>query len=357
MIRDAHSRRNLCNLNLLREASPTAIIIPVYNTYEELQECIASVQKHTNLAENRLIIIDDASTDERVREFLEGLSNIEFICNERNIGYTETCNKGISLAAPRDVVLLNSDTIVTPRWLESLRVAAYSASDIGTATALSDNAGAFSVPIPNQQNKKPDEIDYPDYGRLMRQFCGGCEIPDVPTGNGFCMFIKRELINQIGDFDAAAFPRGYGEENDFCMRALNAGWRNVIAPAAFVFHRRASSFGAEKERLLAAGMKIIKKRHPDYIQRVRDAFSSMSMQNLQKAAQHAAIAAGARAIETRVGIVKRAGSPSIIAGDGITRRVFMLLEGDRISLPQNDATLTDESILVPVTQDVGQELA
>jgi glycosyltransferase involved in cell wall biosynthesis/GT2 family glycosyltransferase len=355
ILSEAHSRRNLCNFNLLRKAPPTVVIIPVYNAYEEFRECIASVQKHTNLAENRLIVIDDASNDERVREFLEGLNNIEFICNEQNIGYTKTCNKGISLAAPYDVVLLNSDTIVTPRWLESLRIAAYSAADIGTATALSDNAGAFSVPIPNQQNKKPDGIDYPDYARLMRQFCGGCEIPDVPTGNGFCLFIKRELINEIGDFDTVAFPRGYGEENDFCMRAVNAGWRNVIAPAAFVFHHRMASFGAKKEKLLAAGMKVIQKRYPDYTQRVKDAFSSSAMENLRRATQRAAAAAMTTPVETRVAVLIHANSTSNIERDKVNLRFFVPLDANKIFLPQADVMLNNQDILTPVTQNFEQE--
>jgi len=351
----AHFQRKICNFNLLRKAPATAIIIPVYNAYEELRECIASVQKHTNLAENRLIIIDDASTDARVREFLKGLNNIELICNEQNIGYTKTCNKGISLAAPYDVVLLNSDTIVTPRWLESLRIAAYSAADIGTATALSDNAGAFSVPIPNQQNKKPEGVDYADYAHLMRQFCGGCEIPDVPTGNGFCLFIKRELIDKIGDFDELAFPRGYGEENDFCMRTVNAGWRNVIAPAAFVFHHRKASFGAEKEQLLAAGMKVIKKRYPDYTQRVKDAFSSLAIENLRRAAQRAATAAMTTPVETRVAVLTRARDASNMERNKVNHRFFVLVDADKIFLPQADATLGSQNILIPVTQNFEQE--
>ena len=355
ILHKALSQQKVCNFNLLRKAPATAIIIPVYNAYDELRECIASIQEHTDLAKNRVIVIDDASNDPMIREFLEGLNNIELIFNEENIGYTKTCNKGISLAVSYDVVLLNSDTIVTPRWLESLRIAAYSAAEIGTATALSDNAGAFSVPISDQQNKKPDGIDYADYARLMRQFCGGCEIPDVPTGNGFCMFIKRDLIDRIGDFDAAAFPRGYGEENDFCMRAINAGWRNVIAPAAFVSHRREASFGTEKERLLATGMKIVRKRYPDYTKRVKDGFSSSAIENLRKAAHRAAAAAMRIPVKTRVAVLTHASDPLNIDRDEVNPRFFMLLDGDKISLPQTDATLSNHSVLIPVTQDFEQE--
>jgi glycosyltransferase involved in cell wall biosynthesis/GT2 family glycosyltransferase len=357
IMRACYSLRNLCNLNLLRAAPQSAIIIPVYNAYEEVQECVRSVQQHTNLRENRLIVIDDASTDERVREFLEGLDNIEFVRNEQNIGYTRTCNKGISLAAPCDVVLLNSDTLVTPRWLESLRTAAYSAAEIGSATALSDNAGAFSVPIPNQQNRKPDGIDYADYARLMRQFCGSCEIPDVPSGNGFCMFVKRGLIDAIGDFDAAAFPRGYGEENDFCMRAVNAGWRNVIAPAAFVFHHREASFGTEKDRLLVKGMRVIRKRYPDYAKRVKDAFSSPVMENLRKAAQRAPVAAAAGHARTQLAVLKPTGGRANMERDQGSGCLFMLADGDKISLPQADEILGNHSVLIPMRRDSGQEFA
>ncbi len=354
---EVYSRRKVCDFNLLRTAQRTAVIIPVYNAYEELRECIASVQEHTDLKKNRVIVIEDASTDVRVREFLKALNNVELVCNEQNIGYTKTCNKGISLAAPCDVVLLNSDTIVTPRWLESLRVAAYSSTEVGTATALSDNAGAFSVPVPNEQNTKPDGFDYADYARLMQQFCGGCAIPHLPTGNGFCMFIKRELINQIGDFDAAAFPRGYGEENDFCMRALNAGWYNVIAPAAFVFHRRRASFGAEKKQLLAEGMKVIKKRYPDYIQRAKYAFSCPAMKNLQRAARSAVIAATTPPVGTRVAVLTRRDAPPRPERDGVTRRLSVLADAGKISLPLVDTVPGNHSVLKQVTQDFEQEFA
>ena len=67
-------------------------------------------------------------------------------CNETNIGYTRTANLGLRLAGDADVVLLNSDTVVGPHWLRNLKIAAYRRERIGSVTAVSDNAGAFSVP-------------------------------------------------------------------------------------------------------------------------------------------------------------------------------------------------------------------
>src|SRR5690606_27338712 len=77
--------------------------------------------------------------------------------------------------------------------------------------------------------------------------------PSVPTGNGFCMYIRRTALKDVGLLDAEAFPRGYGEENDFCMRALRSGWRNIIDDRTYVFHERNKSFGSEKESLIKQG--------------------------------------------------------------------------------------------------------
>src|SRR3546814_11876110 len=92
---------------------------------------------------------------------------------------------------------------------------------IRTVTAISDNAGAFSVPAPGY-NEIPEGVDT---DMLARAAMDSVASPvEVPTGNGFCLYIKRDLIDAIGLFDEASFPEGYGEENDFCMRALAAGW-------------------------------------------------------------------------------------------------------------------------------------
>jgi len=89
--------------------------------------------------------------------------------------------------------------------------------------------------------------------------------PELPTGNGFCMFIKRELIACIGAMDADAFPAGYGEENDFCQRAELAGYRNIIAGNVLVRHERSASFGDERRAALGVqGMAVLRQRYPNY---------------------------------------------------------------------------------------------
>lgn len=251
---------------MLRAAPPAAVVVPIYNSPQCVQRCIAALLRHTPTA-RRKILIDDASTDPAIGEILRAYSGRPDILirrNERNLGYTASCNLGIELAGNTDVVLLNSDTQVGPRWLERLRLSAYSDAHIGTVTAVSDNAGAFSVPELEKYCPIPARWTLEQTQRALLQQCGGC-LPVLPTGNGFCMYVKRELFACIGVLDAQAFPAGYGEENDLCQRAERAGFRHVIAGDVLVQHERSASFGDERRVALGAqGMAVLRERYPDY---------------------------------------------------------------------------------------------
>lgn len=241
------------------------ILIPIFNAYDEVRACIESVLEQTSI-NARLLLIDDASIDTRIKDLLSwasSYSNIHVISNENNLGYTKTINLGIEWAGNDDIVLLNSDTVVGPRWLQNLQIAAYHDVDIATVTAMSDNAGAFSVPTMGTANELPKWLNFPEFVRAIAHE-SECIYPEVPTGNGFCLYIRRAVFDQIGVFDEVAFPRGYGEENDFCLRALRAGWRHVIDDRTLVRHVRSASFRGEKQALYEAGGKAIAERYPEY---------------------------------------------------------------------------------------------
>lgn len=251
---------------ILRAAPPAAIVVPIYNSPQCVQRCIAALLRYTHPA-RRKILIDDASTDPAIAEILREFARRPDVLirrNERNLGYTASCNLGIELAGKADVVLLNSDTQVGPRWLERLRLTAYSDAGIGTVTAVSDNAGAFSVPELEAYCPIPGRWTLEQTQRALLQQCGGC-LPQLPTGNGFCMYVKRELFDRVGVLDVAAFPAGYGEENDLCQRAARVGFRHVIAGDVLVQHARSASFGDERRATLGAqGMAVLRERYPDY---------------------------------------------------------------------------------------------
>lgn len=246
---------------------PVTVVVPVHDACSETAECIDSLLRHTEFgAVDRLLVIDDASEEAGISKLLGRISvlpGVRVVRNPSNLGYTKTVNRGCELAGDDDVVLLNSDATVGPHWLRNLKVAAHRHDRIGTVTAVSDNAGAFSVP--NQgRNVIPDGVDVDMLARAAMDAIAGASPIEVPTGSGFCLYIKRGLIDAIGLFDAAAFPQGYGEENDFCMRAIAAGWSNAVDPGTWVRHVRSASFGDRRRALAEAGGERMDALHPNY---------------------------------------------------------------------------------------------
>lgn len=242
------------------------VIVPIFNALTEVRQCLESLAANTRHP-HRLLLINDASTQPELAPWLEQFQarfeHVHLISHEENAGYTASINEGIQWAEADDVVLLNSDTIVPSHWLTRLQQCAYGQHNIATVTPLSNAAGAFSVPYNQQVNELPAGYDVERFALLVQQTAPGLA-PKVPTGNGFCMFIRREVLHAIGPFDQEAFPRGYGEENDFCMRASKAGFFHLIDDTSFVFHHRSASFGAEKQALVTHARGVLTSRWPDY---------------------------------------------------------------------------------------------
>jgi GT2 family glycosyltransferase len=247
-------------------ALDVAIVIPVYDAPVLVERCIESVLLHTT-GRARLIVIDDASPDPAIAPLLARYASREGVTllrNEKNRGFTATANRGIAEAGRADVVLLNADTEVGPNWLTGLRRAVASRADVATVTAVSDNAGAFSVPELERENPWPSRWTFEHAARALWHDAGTL-YPELPTGNGFCMYIRRAVVDEVGGLDEAAFPHGYGEENDFCQRASAKGYRHLIAGNVYVRHERSASFGHERRAKLGdAGMAVLRERWPDY---------------------------------------------------------------------------------------------
>jgi len=248
------------------------IIVPVYNAADDLKCCVDSILLCTN-GDYRLLLIDDASPDPAIGAYFEeiqsrGLPQVHCVSNENNMGFTLTANRGMSSArAGADVVLLNSDTIVTRGWLDKLVRCAQSDPCIGTVTPFSNNAEICSLPHFCENNPWPPERDTEPMVRAL-ELAAVPSYPELPTGVGFCLYIRRTLLDSIGAFDPV-FGLGYGEENDFCMRAACAGFRNVLCDDAFVIHLGGSSFGVKRSDLAKRNMAILLEQHPDYLDLVR----------------------------------------------------------------------------------------
>ncbi len=258
---------------------PIDIVVPVYNAYDDLMLCVQSVRRHTRRDQYRLILINDASTDLRIASYFGDLEpldgeSIVLLSNGENRGFSYTVNRGMAYCTDRDVLLLNSDTLVTDRWLEKIRRCADSDSKIGTITPLSNAATIVSFP---KFGVHSDLAELPPIEVVNRAIEESAQpsYPDIPTAIGFCMFIRREVILQIGLFDADTFGAGYGEDNDFSVRVFKAGYRNVLCDDTFIAHSNSRSFSDERRIALSrANLQRLGQLHPEHAGHVRQFIQS-----------------------------------------------------------------------------------
>ena len=267
-------------------ASPIDIVVPVYDAPDDVRRCVDSVLACTD-GDYTLVLIDDASPDPRVGEFFDVLArrgdpHITLLRNAQNAGFTATANRGMARSRA-DVVLLNSDTIVTRGWLAALVRCAGSDPRIATVTPFSNNAEICSFPRFCENNLWEAGGD-PERIRDALAESAVPTYPDLPTGVGFCMFVRRAALDQLGAFDLA-FGAGYGEENDFCLRAARAGFRNVLADDAFVVHTGGRSFAGRKYELGTRNLVLLEQLHPHYPAMVREYIAADPLRPLRDAAQ------------------------------------------------------------------------
>lgn len=246
------------------------IIVPIYNAHDCVIECVNSILKNTKFNGNHLILINDASPDERIKPLLENYAKkykqIIHLENEQNLGFVGTVNRGMQYSK-NDVLLLNSDTEVTENWLDKISDCAYSSDNIATVTPLSNNATLASVPNAFEPNDLPTGYTLEEMGKLVEK-CSHNYYPEVPTGHGFCLFIKREVLDKVGYFDQESYGKGYGEENDFCFRCYEFGYRHVLCDNTYILHKESQSFLASKEALIIDGLNVLNKKYPMYRKRL-----------------------------------------------------------------------------------------
>lgn len=267
----------LGNLPLRRQPAPLTahtetvdIVVCIHNAPNDVRNCLHSVLRHT-AAPYRLILVDDGSQEETaayVRTFAQE-QGVQLIRNEQAKGYTLAANQGLRASTGDYVVLLNSDTIVTPDWLDRMVRCARSSPRIGVVGPVSNTASWQSVPVIfNDEgdwadNPLPEGMSIDDMARLIASV-SGCQYPSVGFLNGFCYMIRREVIDTVGVFDEDTFAKGYGEENDYSLRTTAAGWQLAVADDAYVFHAQSRSYSSERRKVLSklAG-EALSRKHGD----------------------------------------------------------------------------------------------
>ncbi|RNC67620.1 MAG: glycosyltransferase [Desulfuromonadales bacterium] len=252
---------------LERHSDFVDIIICVHNALDDVQICLNSVLNKTNMPYS-ITLVDDGSGQETA-SFLKEFAlqhSARLIRNNVAKGYTFAANQGLRLSTADYVVLLNSDTIVTSGWIDRLIACAASDQAIGIVGPLSNTASWQSIPEIVQDgdwasNPLPPPFSIEDMGRLVARDSARM-YPRMPLLNGFCLLIKQTVLKQIGYFDEEAFGQGYGEENDYCLRARKIGWHLALADDTYIFHSQSRSYTNERrERLCQVAHRNLLRKH------------------------------------------------------------------------------------------------
>lgn len=265
---------------MARRLPPIHIVLPVYGALDRATETIRSLKATTLHHPVSVSVLDDGSpepeTSAMLSEACRDDPRIRLSERRDNRGYVVTVNEGLAEAPPgADIVFLNSDILLTRDWLGKLSEAAHSRSDIATVTPLSNQASAYSIICPDTFRDECNEF--------LETLTGGPpRLPEVPTGVGFCLYVRRPALDQVGPFDMAFHP-GYGEEVDFCLRARAQGFVNVLEDRTFVYHYGNQSFGAARDFGLGSRQseQLLKSRYPNYVFYVQEFLDSRWMQRIQ----------------------------------------------------------------------------
>ena len=272
------------------------IIIPVYRGVAQTRACIDSVLAAKNQPPSEIVVMNDASPEPEMAAYLADLAangRITLVTNSANLGFVATCNLAMQMHADRDVVLLNSDTVVPDRWLDRMIACANSAPMTASVTPFSNNATLASYPLIARSNPMPDGISSRELDSLFESANAGRYV-EVPTGVGFCMLLTRAAINAVDIFDATSFGRGYGEENDWCMRAISGGFKHYLCGDLFVFHHGEVSFGTDGIAGRLNAQSVIDARYPNYRQTISQHLELDPARQLRRAVDGARLAASPR---------------------------------------------------------------
>ncbi len=286
------------------ERQAVDVVMPVHRGEADFSACLATLLRE-RVDSLRIVVVDDASPDPALRAAAAAAAargDVVLLRHTENRGFPAAANTGLRHAreggacesgawegGPRDVVLLNPDTLLPAGWLARLAAAAYGASDIGSATPMTDDgsilsyaagepawpgaaapgrAGAAGAMV-GVEPAVPAAGEAAGMARVDRldalfRAANGDRVVALPTGVGFCMLLRHDCLAEVGLLREDVFAQGYGEENDWCLRAARLGWRHVAATGVFVAHRGAQSFGQARQHLLARNMAVLNRLHPGY---------------------------------------------------------------------------------------------
>lgn len=247
------------------------VIICVHNALDDVRLCLGSVMQQRGRTDQKVILIDDGSdsaTADYLRCFAAGHEGVCLQRNESALGFTLAANQGLRASQGELAIILNSDTLVTDGWAEKMADAVFTTPGAGIVGAMSNAAGFQSLPDSagsrdqTAVNPLPPGLGAEDLNRCCEQWSTLDPPPLVPLVHGFCIGITRKTVQRVGLFDEDGFPGGYGVEDDYCLRAAEAGVLGVVAGHTYIYHAKSKSYpDAQRVELMRRGMKTLVRKH------------------------------------------------------------------------------------------------
>lgn len=219
------------------------ILVPIHNEWHVLRPCLDSLEAFTQTPNVTITILDDGSDEFVQKRLAQWVSSggipKRILRNETALGFVQNSNRGFRETTADRVVLLNSDTVVTPNWLGGLLDVMEADDEIACIMPMSNQCSLHSLEIPMGWNIF-------QYAAELRRAMPP-EPFDAVTVGGFCLLLRSEALADVGHYDEI-FGMGYGEESDWCMRAREKGWKVTGVPNTFVYHRGKVTFKDFKEK-------------------------------------------------------------------------------------------------------------
>ena len=260
-----------------------SIVVPVYGDWQSLSLNIKALKKSIGRwSKDQVYFINDCGPDvdmleAKIKSEIVGRKNFHYYRNDKNIGFLKNCNNAVfSIINPKhDVLLLNSDAIVTKGFLKQMQKTLYAEENIGAVCPRSNSATIFSIPMHQDFTRPVTMKESYDFYKKIKNSLPIYYIS--PIAHGFCIMLRREVIDKFGLFDEV-YGKGYGEENDLCMRIRDKGWVCAVTNRAYVYHYGSKSFGVEKRKMyIDKNEAILLNRYPrfreiiaEYVSRINE---------------------------------------------------------------------------------------
>lgn len=242
-----------------------SVVIVTYNNLELTRACLESLEQFNNYSNVETIVVDNSSSDgsqDYLKHWEAAASNRQVILNTENRGFAAANNQGLLLASGEFLVLLNNDTEVTPSWLRTLMGHLTRDRSIGMVGPVTNNIGN-EAQIPLQRGDK--EHVRKQARRYTLRHMG--EAFPMRTLAFFCVMLSRRVFDAVGPLDEA-YGLGFFEDDDYCRRVEQAGWRLACAEDVFVYHHLSASFnqlGEQRQKLLEKNRRIYENKWGPWI--------------------------------------------------------------------------------------------